>query len=522
MITFSKLKSRFKQFFLLIFIIGLVFPGISQAQVNLSQLDSYFEKARKEWKIPGMAVAIVKDGKVVLAKGYGVKNFSKKDKVDEKTLFAIASNTKAFTAASLAILVQEGKIQWDDKVRQYLPYFKLYDPYVTEEMTVRDLLCHRSGLRTFSGDLLWYETSYNPVEVIKRARYLKPGFSFRSEYGYSNIMFMAAGEVVAKASGQSWENFVKEKIFKPLGMKSSNMGITELKKHTNIAEAHYVYLDGKTLSVPYTTSDNCGAAGSINSSVIEMAQWLKMLLNKGVFHNQRLLNEDSIWEMWASHNINRVHPSSKKLFPKTHFKSYGLGWGLMDYHGYKIISHGGGLDGMISRVALVPEINLGLVILTNSINNLPPALTYKIIDTYLGLESKDWSCIYLDQYRESVEKEMERGQAILKKQVSDTHIKVKLNDYTGRYKSPMYGDAKVSIQKGQLVLELLPAPVFISDLTHWHYDTFVLKFRNFFCFVPHGTGTVQFIRDKQGNVTEMKLDVPNRDLWFDEPEFKKK
>jgi hypothetical protein len=226
--------------------------------------------------------------------------------------------------------------------------------------------------------------------------------------------------------------------------------------------------------------------------------------------------------MWSSHTVNRVTQSAKKLFPTTHFRSYGLGWGLSDYHGYKVIGHGGGLDGMISRVALVPEIKLGLVILTNSINGLPTALGYKIIDTYLGVKPKDWSGIYLERYRESVKKELQRGIDITKKHEKGTNAEVKLEDYAGLYGGPMYGDAKVTLQKGKLVLELLPAPVFISDLAHLHYDTFVLKLRNTLSFVSHGTGTVQFIRDKQGNVVEMKLDIPNRDFWFDELEFKKK
>jgi CubicO group peptidase (beta-lactamase class C family) len=289
-----------------------------------------------------------------------------------------------------------------------------------------------------------------------------------------------------------------------------------------VAAAHYVYLDGKTVTVPYSSSDNLGGAGSINSNVIEMAKWIKMLLNNGVFDSQRILNEDSIGEMWSSHSIKRGTQSDKKLFPATHFRSYGLGWGLSDYHGYKVIGHGGGLDGMISRVALVPEIKLGLVILTNSINGLPTALGYKIIDTYLGVTPKDWSSIYLERYRESLKKEMQRGIDITKKRANGTHAEVKLEDYSGLYEGPMYGDAKVTLQKGKLVLDLLPAPIFISDLTHLHYDTFVLKLRNTFSFVPHGTGTVQFIRDKQGKVEEMKLDIPNRDFWFTELEFKKK
>ena len=520
--TLFKLKQKLMVLFICFFIAFPVLSAAAQAKIKLSQLDSYFETARQEWKIPGMAVAIVKDGKVVLAKGYGVKEFSKQEKVDENTLFAIASNTKAFTAAALSILVDEGKINWDDKVRDWLPYFKLYDPYVTEEMTIRDLLCHRCGLKTFSGDLLWYETSYSTVEVIKRARYLKPAYSFRSGYGYSNIMFMAAGEVVPAVTGKPWKDFIKERIFEPLGMKTTNIGTTELKKYNNVSAAHYVYLDGKTVTVPYSSSDQLGGAGSINSNVIEIAQWLIMLLNNGVFDNQRILSKDSIQEMWSSHTINRVTPSTKKLSPTTHFMSYGLGWGLSDYHGYKVIGHGGGLDGMISRVALVPEIKLGLVILTNSINGLPNALGYKIIDTYLGVKSKDWSRIYLERYRESVKKEMQRGMDITKNHEKATNAEVKLEDYTGLYGGPMYGGAKVTLQEGKLVLELLPAPVFISDLTHLHYDTFVLKLRNTFSFVPHGTGTVQFIRDKQGDVVEMKLDIPNRDFWFDELEFKKK
>jgi CubicO group peptidase (beta-lactamase class C family) len=254
MATLFKMKQKLMVFFICFFIAFLVLPAALQGKINLSLLDRYFETARKEWKIPGMAVAIVKDGKVVLAKGYGVKEFSKQEKVDENTLFAIASNTKAFTAATLAILVDEGKINWDDKVRDYLPYFKLYDAYVTEEMTIRDLLCHRSGLKTFSGDLLWYESSYSTVEVIKRARFLKPGYSFRSGYGYSNIMFMAAGEVVPAVTGKPWKDFVKERIFEPLGMKTSNIGTTDLKKYNNVAAAHYVYLDGKTVTVPYSSS----------------------------------------------------------------------------------------------------------------------------------------------------------------------------------------------------------------------------------------------------------------------------
>jgi CubicO group peptidase (beta-lactamase class C family) len=521
----TKVKVNILWIYLLLFF--LVFNGYAQTSeesIDLSQLETYFVEAMRNWKIPGMAVAIVKDDKVVLAKGFGVKEYSKEDKVDEMTLFAIASNTKAFTAAALSILVDEGKIEWDDRVCEYLPFFRLYDPYVTEEMRIRDLLCHRSGLGTFSGDLLWYETPYTAEEVVKRARYLKPVFGFRSGYGYSNIMFMAAGEIIPAATGKKWEDFVKERIFTPMGMQVTHVGTSKLKKHENVATPHYVTTEGETLTISYTSSDVIASAGGINSNVSEMSRWLIMLLNNGVFDNTRILSEDQIWEMWKQHTVIPVSKSTKELFPTNHFNSYGLGWGLSDYHGHKIVSHGGGLDGMISRVAMVPEINLGLVVLTNSINSLPSALSYKIIDTYLGVPSKDWSQIYLERDRKSSEEDQERIAKIKEKITmrEKTAPTPKLEDFTGSYGGPMYGDAVVTLEKDHLVLNFLPTPVFISDLTYMYHDTFLLKLRNKFSFIPHGIGTVQFLRDMDGKVVEMKVDIPNHDFFFTELEFKKK
>ncbi len=510
-----------------IFLLSLAFNGYAQTSaraVDLSQLETYCVESMKDWKIPGMAVAIVKDGKIAMAKGFGVKEFSKPEKVDEMTLFAIASNTKAFAAATLAILVDEGKIKWDDRVRDYLPYFKLYDPYVTEEMRINDLLCHRCGLGTFSGDLLWYETPYTTEDVIKRAQYLKPTFGFRSGYGYSNIMFMAAGEVVAAATGKKWKDFVEERIFNSLRMQATHVGTSELKKYSNVATPHYVTPDGETMTIPYTSSDTMSSAGGINSNVFEMAQWITMLLNNGTFNDSRILSEDRIEEMWASHTVIPVSRSGKELFPTTHFRCYGLGWGLADYRGHKIVTHSGGLDGMISRVAMVPEIKLGLVVLTNSMNSLPSALMYRIIDAYLGVTPKDWSHIFLKRSEQGIERDKKRIAEIKETaaQTKTAYPELNLEDYVGRYGGPMYGDATVALEKGALVLNFLPAPVFISDLTHMHYDTFLLKLRNNFSFIPYGIGTAQFIRDPQGKVVEMKVDIPNHDFFFTELELKKK
>lgn len=521
--TYSQFKIK-HIFIILFFFIGVLVTG-SHAKTTASALDNYIKNAREAWKIPGVAVAVVKDGKVVLSKGYGIKEHGKPDKVDEHTLFAIASNTKAFTSAALAILVDEKKIGWDDRVRAHLPYFTLYDPYVSSEMRVRDLLCHRTGLVTFSGDLLWYETPYTTEEVIKRARYLKPKYSFRSRYGYSNIMFMAAGEVIPAVTGKSWEEFLKERIIQPLGMKTTNIGTSELKNYSNVATPHYIDPEGKVIKVAYTTSDTVGAAAAINSNASDMAKWLKMLLDKGKINDQQLISEVQLREMWTPHISFKVSKYYQKKYPSTHFRGYGLGWSLQDYKGRKIIAHGGGLDGMISRVTLVPETGLGIVILTNSINSLPGPLSFKILDTYLGGSQNDWCAIALENKNKNKEKRQQEAaeSAIKEKQKHpNSTFKVNLQDYTGKYGGPMYGDARVTLEKGILVLNLLPAPVFISDLTHLHYDTFRLKLRNKFSFIPKGTGTVQFLRNAKGKVVEMKVDIPNNDFHFTELEFIKK
>jgi len=250
------------------------------------ELDALFAKAIVDYNVPGMAVAIIKDGNVLLSKGYGVKNSLGKAPVDDKTLFAIASNSKAFTAAALAILVDEGKIKWSDKVRAYLPYFEMYSPYVSQEMTIRDLLTHRTGLATFSGDLIWYGSSHSREEVIRRAKYLQPVCGFREAFGYSNIMYLAAGQIIEKVSGITWDDFIKEKIFMPLGMTESNSSINHFKKGANLAIPHNE-IDGKNVPIKYINWDNINAAGSINSSVSELTQWMKLQLGKGTLDGKK-------------------------------------------------------------------------------------------------------------------------------------------------------------------------------------------------------------------------------------------
>ncbi|MCI0664212.1 MAG: beta-lactamase family protein [Acidobacteria bacterium] len=371
----------------------LILSSSAAAQVApLEGFDDYVNKAIKDWEVPGIAIAIVKDDKIVLAKGYGLRELGKSAPVDERTIFAIGSSSKAFTAAALAMLVDEGKIKWDDPVTKYLPGFELYDPYAAKEMTVRDLLCHRSGLVRV--DLMWYGSAYSRDELLRRTRYLKPSWSFRSQFGYQNLMYLAAGQIIPAVAGQSWDDFIKERFFKPLDMSSSTTSINGIKFADNTATPH-AKIDEKVITIPWRNIDNIAPAGSINSNVLEMSAWVRLQLNQGTFAGKRLLSSGAVNEMLKSQTIIPYDPPWSLMFPEAHFLNYGLGWFLYDYRGRKVVDHGGNIDGMSALVAFLPEEKLGLVILTNlSGSDLRTALKYRILDAFIGGEKKDWSAIH--------------------------------------------------------------------------------------------------------------------------------
>lgn len=310
-----------------------------------------------------MAIAIVKDDKVTFAKGYGTRELGKDAPVNDNTVFAIASNSKAFTTASLAILVDEKKLAWDDKVSKYLPDFQLYDPWVTSELTIRDLVTHRVGLDTFSGDLLWYETTYKPDEILARVKHLKPVSSFRTRYGYQNLMFIAAGKVVEKASGKSWCNFVTERILTPLDMKRTTCSINNLPD--NAAWPHNES-GGKLRVLHRGNVDGSYSAAALNSSVSDLSKWVRTQLGKGKFEGKQIFSEAQAWSLHQPHLAQQISENAWKGNPTRHFSGVASGWFVYDYHGRKIINHSGGLDGMLSYTVLIPEENTGFVILTNS------------------------------------------------------------------------------------------------------------------------------------------------------------
>jgi CubicO group peptidase (beta-lactamase class C family) len=486
---------------------------------QLSEIDAYAQKVQKDWNVPGMAIAIVKDDKVVFAKGYGVQKIGTNDRVDENTLFAIASNSKAFTTASLAMLIDEGKIGgWDDKVSKYLPEFELYNPYVTSDLTIRDLVSHRVGLDTFSGDLLWYETTYSSDEVLKRLKYLKPVRGFRSGFGYQNLMFIAAGRIVEKVSGKSWGEFVSERILKPLNMNRTTTSIKDIKD--NAAFPHNES-GGKGLHVLQRGNvDNARAAAGLNSSVADIANWLRLQLNDGKFDGKQIVSEKNMWEMHQPDVILPISKSSSEFIPSRHFNTYGLGWNIFDYQGRKVISHGGGLDGMISRTSMMPEENLGLVILTNSETSVATIMQYKIYDVFVNAPKRDWSAEYKKFSEDGDKRTAEARKKLEDSRKLNTKTSLDLKDYAGTYSGELYGDATVSEENGKLVLRLKPAPNFVADLEHWHYDTFKINWRPSvsYNFPP---GFVTFTIDKNGKADELKIDQPNNDFWFYELEFKR-
>lgn len=487
------------------------------SQVDVKTIDKYIEKARKDWNVPGMAVAIVKDGKVVLSKGYGVKELGKKEKVDDNTIFAIASNSKAFVASSIAKLVETGKLSWNDKVKDYLPYFSLYDDqYVSSEITVKDLLCHRAGLGTFSGDVIWYKSEKSPEEILKNAAYVPEAFSFRDGYGYTNLMFIAAGEVIRAVSREPWEVYAKENILDPLGMNNTVISVSDL--NDNVATPHKPTLDNGTVPIEWASWDNSSAAGGIISSSSDMAKWMMMNLNGGTWDGREFINKEQQNLLWTPHNNFKLSERSKESIPGRHFAGYGLGWSLMDYYGNLVVSHGGGYDGMYSRVMMIPDLKLGIVVLTNSMEGISTPLAYYISNQYLKKDMRDWSKEYLDRARSgnSHKDDVEERKAA---RVMDTKPSKGINDLEGSYYDPMFGNITISQTDGILRMSFEKAPDLGASLKHWHYDTYEIKWEKEHAWFDFGT--VSFTLDNNLKVTGLEFDVPNGDIFFHELHPKK-
>ena len=496
--------------FILVVLFGALHIAVLSAQ-NVDW-DKLIEDWRKEYHVPGMSVGIIRDGKIILSKGYGVLEEGKKEKVDEKTLFSIASNTKAFISASLAQLVDEGKIKWDDKVKSYLPYFELYDPCVSEMMTIRDLLCHRSGLGTYSGDVIWYRSEYSAEEVVRRVSTIPSQYEFRNGYGYSNVMFITAGEVLRAVTGKKWDQYVRENFLVPLQMNRTITSTNEFSSTSNIATPHKPEGTHET-PIEWVNWDNMGAAGGIISSSDDMLKWMAMQLNHGIHGTDTFFSTQSQYAMWTPHNSFVVSSNAHNLYSRN-FNGYGLGWGLKDYQGHFLVNHTGGYDGMYSSVTMLPNDNLGIVVLTNSMYSIGPMLSLEIIDKLLGFPQKDWKDRGLKQEVVTWNSKAERIKARTDARQVGTLPTIKEDLITGLYRDPMYGDIRIIKEGPHIYIEFLSSPDLKAELSHWHFDTYVLnwiKQQAWFSF-----GTVQILKDNNGKPNKLLFDVPNDDIFFEE------
>ena len=488
-----------------------------RAQAPPKGLDAYVESVQKEFEVPGIALAIVKDGKVVVAKGYGVRKLGESARVDDRTLFGIASNTKAFTATALGILVEEGKLEWDAPVIRYLPWFQLSDPYVTRELTIRDLLVHRSGLGLGAGDLLWWPSStYNRKEIAKRLQFIPLVKSFRSAYAYDNVLYLIAGEVIEAVSGETWEQFVASHILSKVGMTDSNVRHSDAAGGGNVAATH-AEIDGKVRPISPFTSDNTNPAGGVNASARDIAKWMIVQLDSGrVADGTRLFSPRTTVQLWSIVTPTPSgNPPPELAALRANFNGYALGFGVRDYRGYKLVQHTGGLPGYVSKVAMIPELKLGVAVLTNQESGEAfESITYYVLDHFLGVSRTNWLGAFktLHARIDSMTARMEKE--IAAKRDSTSRPPLPLASYAGTYNDPWYGDVTISLESGNLVIRFDHTPSLVGDLEHWQYDTFIARWRD---RELRADAFVTFALNPDGSIDQAKMKAvsPATDFSFD-------
>ena len=492
---------------ILAFLILLAVASAAAAQSRVAapaDLDASVARVMKTFTVPAISLAIVKDGEVVAAKGYGVRKLGEPAPADAKTLFGIASNTKLFTATALGLLVEEGKIEWDAPVVRYLPWFQLWDPYVTRELTVRDLLVHRSGLGLGAGDLLWWPPStYDRHEIARRLRFIRPATSFRAAYAYDNVLYLIAGEVIEAISGQSWEDFVSQRILAKVGMTTSNVLHSAAGGAGNIAVPH-AEVDGRVRPITPFLSDNTNPAGGINSNADDMAKWMIVQLARGRLADGSRLFSEATWHQLTTlvTPMPIADPPAEMARLRPNFKGYALGIGVQDYRGRKMLLHTGGLPGYVSRVLMIPELNLGVSVLTNQESGAAfDAIAYRIADHYLGASDIDWLDAWqkVDERTRADVSKADRTSATARNAASRPSLP--LAKYAGTYTDDWYGEVAIEEQAGKLAIRFSHTPALVGDLEHWQYDTFLAKWRDrelradaFVTFSLNPDGTIDQVR----------------------------
>jgi CubicO group peptidase (beta-lactamase class C family) len=489
------------------------------APLSSAAIDSVVERARRAFDVPGIAVAVIKDGKVIHSKGYGFRSLDTRQPVDENTLFGIASNSKAFTTAALGMLVDEKKLSWDDKVRKYIPEFRLFDPWVTEEFTVRDLLCHRSGLGLGAGDLMFFPDSsdFTIPDILHNLQFLKPATSFRSQYAYDNNLYIVAGEIVARVSGMSWDEFIDKRILQLLGMTHSAPSYDRLHDSSDVIDGH-ARVEGTVRVIARSRSKVDHAAGGIYSSIADLSKWVQLHLAGGKYGSDgRMLFSPGVFrERWAPQTIIPVGGPGAY---NTHFAAYGLGFVINDAHGYKQISHTGGLEGMVTQITMIPELQLGIIVLTNQEEGVAfSAITNQIKDAYFGVKGTDRVTEYARIRKMQLAQEKKLTDSIWK-EVELFRSKagggaVDLSIYTGVYRDAWLGEVTISVKGGKPWFDSKRSPKLTGELLPYKGNSFIVKWRD---RSMNADAYVLFALDERGLATSfrMKPISPLTDFSYD-------
>ena len=471
-------------------------PRAQRAKDTLQGLDPLIEKSLREYAVPGLAIGIVVDGQVIYAKGYGYRDLEAKKPVTPDTLFAIGSCTKAFTSFLAGTFVDEGVLDWDSRILDLLPDFRLFDDYATQHMTLRDLLTHRSGMPRH--DYMWYNSQISRSQLMQRLRYLEPASELRERFHYNNLMYLTAGYVMEEISGKSWETLVADRIFKPLNMKQSNFTIEAMQKASDYAFP-YLEKDNDLVRMAFRDISIIGPAGSINSNITDMVNWVQMQLNQGVYKDVPLISTSTLQEMHSPQVVVSGTPEHKEAFLST----YGIGWGVLSYRGHYYVSHDGGTDGSTSVVGLLPNEGIGVIVLANkNLATLPRIISLEIIDRLLELSPIDWYKEGLDMYIKTKESQQElklREDLNRKKNTQPSHL---LDDYVGQFEHPGYGI--VQIEKGTEGLNLTFNDI-TSGLNHWHYDVFVVSEESEDLLFSRVGTKLTFRTDFNGDIDELVI-----------------
>lgn len=495
----------------------LLFSGLlglpsayAQNSPDLQALDTYLANAVQQFDQPGLAVGIVQNGQLIWSKGYGKLDLDKADPVTPNSVFYCASLSKAFTACAIGLLVDEGKLNFEDPVRKYLPEFKTPDAYVTEHFTVTDLLCHRSGWITFDGDLLWYGTNYTPKEILARHSGEPFSLEFRDEFGYSNLMFIAAAQVIERVSGMTWDQFITTRIFKPLGMDRSRVETADLAAMTDVALPHVRKGQDPAApqkSMPYQALAGADGACGVLSTVTDLVKWDVMWANEGKVGDKVFLSKGSFNTITSSH-----------LAMGGRREGAGLGWFIESNNGEKVITHSGGMPGFILNHAVVPDKDLAVIALGNGESYSVFAATNKILDLYLGEGKADPVATMLPRIKANKEEDAKRVADRKAAHALKTKPSLPLSNYIGTYTDKIYGDAVITEKDGALSLRFDPAPeLFMGTLSHWHYDTFQWQHADPFL----EPGYITFTFDADHKVTGFKVDLNSPDFHFYKLDFQR-